>query len=78
MLLDLQMPLKNGLQVVQECQMLYLNKKQKNKELVEPKIVFSTAFSSRGLRKHLEKMSIKLCLEKPLTMEQFKGILEQL
>ena len=56
MLLDLQMPQKNGIQVVQEVKDFY---KQLQEEftllrIVEPEFVFLTAFSSMTLRKHLK------------------------
>lgn len=55
MLLDLQMPIKNGIQVVNEVREIYKNLRIRNKNLiiVEPHFVFLTAFASHALRKHL-------------------------
>ena len=48
MLLDLQMPIKNGLQVVNEVRVIYknLSLRYKNLTIVEPHFVFLTAFST--------------------------------
>ena len=51
MILDFQMPKKNGLQVVSEVKKLFSDF---GAGLIPPRIVFLTGFNSLGLRKHLE------------------------
>ena len=48
MLLDFQMPLKNGIQVVKEVKRYFRLKQKENYEIlmIEPMIVFLTAFKS--------------------------------
>jgi len=54
MLLDLQMPKKNGIQVVQEVKLLYAKARMGLQiELLEPTYVFLTAFSTNALRSYL-------------------------
>jgi len=69
MLLDLQMPFKNGLQVVKEVKEFYNKLRSKNNKLIliDPHFVFLTAFSTNSLRKHLESMNVKSCYEKPIS-----------
>lgn len=71
MVLDMQMPIKNGLQVVQEVKAMYngLKVRGQRADLQEPLIVFNTAFSSKGLRNYLKQINVQHCLDKPLSME---------
>ena len=54
MMLDLQMPQKNGMQVLQEVKTLYKHYSHNSKvELKEPEWVFLTAFSTKAFRNYL-------------------------
>lgn len=70
-LLDLQMPQKNGIQVVEETR-AYLAEVQKQHEnilILEPEYVFLTAFSTKALVAHLKKLKVKKCFEKPVSTQ---------
>ena len=71
MLLDMQMPKKNGIQVVEEVKAMYKNAqeslRERGVELVEPLYVFLTAFSSIALRKHLVNLGVTHIYEKPIS-----------
>ena len=71
-LLDLQMPLKSGLDVVQEVRSMFedYRKQYKGKVFIDPKFAFLTAFSSAALRLYLTKIKVEHCLEKPVNKEQ--------
>ena len=77
MLLDMQMPQKDGMQVVEEVRNYYQLQSLK-RELKEPEFVFVTAFKSQHFASYLEKLNISQCFEKPMMKEQLKSIIEQL
>jgi CheY-like chemotaxis protein len=79
MLLDFQMPKKNGIQVLQEVRDFYASQSQINPKLKleEPVYVFLTAFSTVHFRKHLASLGVKNIFEKPIQLEQLKIIFEQ-
>ena len=79
MLLDLQMPIKSGLQVVVEVKKFYQEMAKQFPDLtfIEPNFVFLTAFSSQTLRMHLKKMQIKHCLEKPVSRELLLAVIDE-
>lgn len=70
MLLDFQMPQKNGLEVLTEVKQFYQAKArilaEKGVSLVEPEFVFLTAYMSIAFRKHLESKGVTQIYEKPL------------
>lgn len=68
MLLDIQMPLKNGFEVVTEVRNYYKKISKRSKiTLIEPEFIFFTAFSSIALLKHIKSNNISHCYEKPAT-----------
>jgi CheY-like chemotaxis protein len=69
------MPLKNGLQVVKEVRHLYSREQVEKPSLKLPEIVFSTAFSSKALRQHLQQNQVRYCLDKPLNLEQLQTVI---
>lgn len=75
MLLDLQMPKKNGYQVVKEVQEMYKKAAKdlpQGCELVEPLFVFLTAFSSKSLKRLLAEVNVSHVYEKPISAQLFK------
>ena len=48
MLLDLQMPIKNGIAVLKETRMFFENMRKSYPNLVDPEFVFLTAFSTNA------------------------------
>ena len=77
MLLDMEMPQKNGMQVVDEVREYY-QLQCLRRELKEPEFVFVTAFKSQHFASYLEKLNITQFYEKPMMQEQLKSIIEQL
>ena len=71
MLLDFQMPKKNGIQVLMEVRELFVTKNKVNPQikLEEPVYVFLTAFSTVHFRKHVESLGVKNVYEKPIQLE---------
>lgn len=71
MILDFQMPLKNGIQVVQELREFFKNTIDEVERtipgiiLLEPEIVFLTAHASPIFKSHLKDLGITHCYEKP-------------
>lgn len=70
LLLDFQMPRLNGVQVVSAVRKFLKDRncilKDKGIELIEPKIVFVTAFLSLAFKKHIADLGIDFAYEKPL------------
>lgn len=77
MLLDLQMPIKNGLEVMQETRMHYERARLSypNLKLEEPEYIFMTAFANKNLKAHMERKGVKYCFEKPIAVEVLAKIL---
>ena len=76
MLLDIQMPLKTGIEVVKEVRKFYKFTSQRSKiNLIEPEFIFLTAFSSISLQNHIKTMKINHCYEKPATLDLLKKLL---
>ena len=71
MLLDFQMPKKNGLQVIEDYRN-YLKerlKEIKNLSVIEPHYVFLTAFASKNFKNLLESKGFMNIYEKPIQLE---------
>jgi CheY-like chemotaxis protein len=69
MLLDFQMPRKNGFQVLKEVKDYYALKQSECKErclILEPVFVFLTAFATTSFRQHVLSLGVKLVFEKPI------------
>lgn len=78
MMLDLQMPIKTGIQVLQEVRAIYKFHSHNLKiELVEPEWVFLTAFSTKAFRNYLKANNVKHCYEKPISLQVLKQIMDQ-
>ena len=65
MLLDFQMPRKNGIQVVNEVRDLY-KKLSEVQPVEEPYFVFLTAYFTLKFKEHLNEIGIAEIFEKPL------------
>ena len=75
-LTDLQMPQKNGLQVVNEVRTFVKRVSDKTGRQIEPpKFVFLTAYVSQGLISHAKDLGISHIYEKPLHDSQMHEIL---
>ncbi len=68
MLLDFQMPKKNGIEVLQEVKNLYRELEYMNSSVTveEPVYVFLTAFMTPAFKIHLLNLGIKHVYEKPI------------
>jgi hypothetical protein len=74
------MPIKNGIQVVNEIQ-AYIALRQKelvDVKLLEPIFVFLTAFKTPSFLKHLISLNITKCYEKPVQFELLRQLIEEL
>lgn len=72
LLLDFQMPRKNGLQVVKEIKEYYELKQHElaqDVKLIEPTIVFLTAFATTAFRNHVLSLGVNHVYEKPILIE---------
>jgi CheY-like chemotaxis protein len=80
MLLDFQMPVKNGLEVVKEVKALYLkyNSETLDQELDLPEFVFLTAFVNLGFKAYLKAENIHHIYEKPLAEAQLIQIMSSI
>ena len=72
MLLDFQMPQKNGVQVLKEIRAFYgyLQDNDNEVKIVEPVFVFLTAFMTPAFKKHLAELGVQHIYEKPIQKEQ--------
>lgn len=76
MLLDVQMPLKNGIDVVKDVRNFYKLANKRHKIcLIEPEFIFFTAFLSIGLQNHFKSSGINHFYEKPATYEVLRKLL---
>jgi DNA-binding NarL/FixJ family response regulator len=67
-LLDFQMPLKNGIQVIEEIRSYIVLRQTKFPEILiqEPTFVILTAFRTPAFSSHLQSLGVTECYEKPL------------
>ena len=71
-LLDLQMPKKNGIQVITETKQFFRNLNNladDGVEILEPTIVLLTSYLTPGLRQHIKTLDCNYCYDKPLQLE---------
>jgi YesN/AraC family two-component response regulator len=71
------MPIKNGIQVVQELKEFY-QKVQKETSMVnlqEPLFVMLTAYKTLSFEKHVKQLGVDECYEKPIDRDQLVHIL---
>lgn len=70
MMLDFQMPRKNGIQVVEQIRahINNLNLASETKVLM-PLFVFVTAFSNKHFKQHISKLKVDTVYDKPLQVE---------
>ena len=70
LLLDFQMPIKNGIQVVQEIRSMYAKTRKNFANLIlkDPEIVFLTAFRTPNFLSYLKQFSVSECYEKPIEL----------
>ena len=73
-LLDFQMPVKNGIEVVKRVRAMISGHRELYPEICfeEPRFVFLTAFKTVSFYKHLKDMNIKECYEKPIDFDQLE------
>ena len=71
MLLDFQMPKKNGIQVLNEIRAYIKNRQKLNSEIKinEPTYVFLTAFVTPTFLKHVNSLGVTHVYAKPLQKE---------
>ena len=79
LLLDLQMPHKNGLQALEEIRDFYRHLRCQNLpfEVIEPEYIFLTAFRTIAFKNHLQKINVEHCYEKPVSDCQMRYLLEK-
>ena len=78
MILDYQMPKKNGLEVVHEVRKLFHEHNASLSVRLElPKFVFLTAFCSQSFKQQLAEQGLLELYEKPLQDSQIYEILEK-
>ena len=75
MLLDLQMPLKNGIAVIKETRMFFENMRKSYPNLVDPEFVFLTAFSTNAFNSYIKSLKVQYCFEKPMSALLMKRLL---
>jgi CheY-like chemotaxis protein len=78
LLLDFQMPRKNGIEVVKEIKEFYKIKQSQlpSKFVLRlPTIVFLTAYATTAFRKHVESLGVTQVYEKPIQIEQLVEVL---
>lgn len=78
-ILDLQMPRKNGMQVIEEIRAMInnLNQEDKNIEVQMPMFVFCTAFLTPTLKTNLKtNFQCEHAYEKPMRLETLKSLIE--
>ena len=73
------MPVKNGLQAVQELQAYYeeLNLSLARVKVKKPLFVMLTAFKTPSFLKYIQSKGIEDCYEKPLELEHLVKIFEK-
>jgi DNA-binding response OmpR family regulator len=73
-ILDFQMPYKNGIQVIQEVRAHYdqVQTRCPTLKLVQPKFVINSAFKTKGLTLYLRSNDIDDCLEKPIPLDRLR------
>jgi CheY-like chemotaxis protein len=77
MLLDFQMPRKNGIQVVEAVRAFVQLMNSKQSVIVhEPIFVFLTAFSTKQFYNHIKRLGIEHIYEKPVQMSQLEEIIQ--
>ena len=70
MILDFQMPKKNGIEVVKEITKLY----QERSGLKSPELAFITAFGNAAFKTHLLQLGVMHYFTKPIKYEQLEEI----
>ena len=78
LLLDLQMPKKNGIEVFKEVREFFKqinNMAEDDVQVLEPKIVFLTSYLTPGLRHHFKNLGCNYCYDKPLQLQELRDIL---
>ena len=76
MLLDFQMPQKNGIQVMNELRAYFEEKKKIGLKLKLPQFVFLTAYASPSFKNYLKSLGVNEIYEKPLSETQIRSILK--
>jgi len=75
MLLDFQMPMKTGLQVIEHLRKFC---EKNTSKIIEPKFVIVTAFVTPVFKQHLASKNIDCCLEKPIKPADLRKLLQSL
>ncbi len=71
---DFQMPVKNGLQVVEEIQNLYRYQKI---EVEPPNFVFCTAYATPVFSKHAQSVGVAHVYKKPMHIEDLSTLVRE-
>ena len=79
LILDFQMPMKNGIQVVKEVKEFLRTQAESGLDLVieEPTYVFLTAFATTKFVNHAHSLGVQHVFEKPMAIEELTRLLEQ-
>ena len=75
MLLDFQMPMKTGLQVIEQIRSFCETHKDK---IISPKFVILTAFASKTFKDYLSSIGVDCCFEKPMKKPDLRILLHTL
>ena len=79
LILDFQMPNKNGFQVVQEVKQFLKSQAEINIDLLieEPTYVYLTAFATTKFVSRARSLGVQHVYEKPMAIEELRKLLEQ-
>jgi CheY-like chemotaxis protein len=75
MLLDFQMPKKNGILVMNEVRAYFEEKNRKGFKLKPPYFLFLTAYASPSFKNYLNSLGVNEIFEKPLSETQIRKII---
>ena len=71
------MPRKNGLDVIQGLRrFIKVQNTKSSVQILEPRFVFLTAYSTRTFRQHARSYNVECVLEKPIQKEILASILQ--
>ena len=77
MILDLQMPILNGLDVIKKVKQIYerLRVSHPESQIEKPTFIFVTAFCSKSLREYTKDQDVFGVFEKPMSQDDLKNVL---
>ena len=77
MILDLQMPVLNGLDAIKKVKQIYerLRARHPESQIEKPTFIFVTAFCSKSLREYTKDQDVFGVFEKPMSQDDLKNVL---